>query len=102
MIAAADPEGFRGIEHVSTLIEFDVIQLHFDADEIVFANRGALVLCTAARMIDVAALLKKSVEGYSSLPTDEANKLVACLRGEDAIAAGEPAALDQIYAAALA
>ena len=89
LIHAADLDGYRGIERMPPMMELEVIQLQFDADEVIFANSGALVHCAAAGLIGVDELLAAHAGGYSILPGDEAAWLVDCLRDEDE-AAGFP------------
>jgi len=86
MLTAADLEGYRGIERVAPMGEIEVVQLHLDNDEIVFAAAGMLVHCAAQKMLTVDALLARHVEGeeYVSLKQDAARMLVNCLIGEDA------------------
>jgi len=105
LIAGAELGGFRGIERVCPETELEVIQLHFDADEIVFANLGALAFCPSAWMLGIDTILSECDEEpsrYRNLPHDEAAMLIECLAEEDAgaeIACPAPA---MTYAAAFA
>ncbi|MDJ0627086.1 MAG: Hint domain-containing protein [Rhodobacter sp.] len=88
LVRAADLDGFRGIERVvPETVALDVIQLHFDEDEIVFANAGALVHCPSAQGLEIATLDGAcKATGYEVLTCDEAALLLECLRDEDAVA----------------
>lgn len=85
-LPAASLAGFRGIERVAPQAEISVIQLVFDADEVVFAAGGALVLCPALRHVDIDALTDPEAGAvrYRALSGDEAALLVDCLHEEDA------------------
>ena len=89
LLEAAGLDGFRGIERALPADGLEVVQLHFDEDEVVFANAGALVFCPGVRALDIAAMLDARDTGtYHVLPGDEATMLVDCLRDEDAVAGG--------------
>lgn len=105
LIGAAELDGFRGITRVPPTGELDVIQLHFDADEIVFVGRGALTFCPGARMFDMDTLLSGDVEdceGYRTLPRDEAAMLIRCLEDEDCVSGTMAPESAAAYAAAFA
>lgn len=83
LICATDLEGYRGIERIRDSGAMEVMQLQFDTDEVVFADRGALALCPAARVIGAEP---EPDAAYARLPRQAARDLVACLRREDAVA----------------
>ena len=87
LLSGADLAGFRAIQRIDPVKQLEVIQLHFDDDEVVFANAGALVFCPSLRAIDVAELLASRPDAarYAPLPSDEARMLVECLVDEDAV-----------------
>ena len=105
LLSAADLDEFRGIERAFPTGQLEVIQMHFDHDELVFADAGALVFCPSGGMIEAGAEAAPSApDGYRNLPSDEAAMLVDCLRDEDTVACGtkpDPTGGDG-YAAALA
>lgn len=92
LVSASDLDGFRGIERSESTRLLDVIQLHFDGDEVVFANAGALLLCPSLRVINVAELLgaRPDTTRYTPLHADEAKMLVEGLEDEDAVSVSSP------------
>lgn len=99
LICAADLEGFRGIERSPHADALEVMQLQFETDEVVFAERGGLAFCPAARVIGSQS---EPEAAYVPLPRLAARDLVECLRREDALAAANPDArtAEPAYAAA--
>ena len=87
LLHAADLAGLRGIERIAPDLQIEVIQLHFDDDEVVFADAGALVFCPSLRVINVAELLEARPDAvrYVPLPGALAKTLVDCLADEDAV-----------------
>lgn len=89
MVHAADLDGVRGIERIQPLDRVDVIQLHFDDDQVVFAGLGALVFCSGLSMAQITSLLDCGTQHphaatpYAVLPPEDAQLLVECLRDED-------------------
>jgi len=93
LIPATTLNGLRGITPARPDAWVEVLQLHFEQDEIVFANIGALFLCRA--QVD---LMDTASEDYAVLPMPVAEELVAALAYESGAA---PAAAPQAeYAAA--
>lgn len=84
LIAAADLEGFRGIHRTPPVAEVDVIELHFDHDELIFAASGALLFAPSLRVVNMAELLANTPDAtcYMVLSHDEAKMLVECLSFE--------------------
>ncbi len=79
---------YRGIDRFRALRPFDVLTLHFENDELIYVEGGALVLAHAAVPGDIAAL---DEIGRSALPAPytavrgaDATKLVAALMAADA------------------
>lgn len=79
LIPATSLDGLRGITQSRPEAWVEVIQLHFEQDEIVFANIGALFLCRAE-----ADLMAASVAGYNVLSVDQADDLVDYMMTETA------------------
>ena len=79
LIPAAALEGFRGIccDRPGDWVE--VIQLHFEQDEIVFANIGALFLCRA----EADLLTDDGFSSYDVMSLAMADDLVECLMAEN-------------------
>ncbi|MCI2399182.1 Hint domain-containing protein [Aliiroseovarius subalbicans] len=82
--------GFRGIERQRPWQAFDVVTLHFEADQVVFAEGGALILCPAA--IAGVASVDFMTQGYAPVPyrvleRDQACTLVEWMALDDAAAA---------------
>ena len=86
MLTAADLVGYRGIHRIAPMGEIEVVQLHFENDEVVFAAAGMLVHCATRRVLTVDELLGRHLaeDEYVSLKADAAKMLVDCLIGEDA------------------
>lgn len=86
LLSAADLAGFRGIERTPPRPRMEVVQLHFDEDEVVFADHGALVLCPSLQVINVDQLMAAHpAKGlYAPLPSAEAKMLIDDLANEDA------------------
>ena len=89
LIPAADLEGYRGIHRMRPTRQFDVIQLHFDDDEVVFTNDGALALCPSLLVINMAELMAECPDSmpYTPLTAAETSLLLRCLSDEDALPA---------------
>lgn len=90
--------GYRGIERTLALRPVEVVTLHFEADEIVYAEGGTLVLAPAA--IPGEANVDFLSQNYMPAPytvygSNEARALVDAMAQEDARAYGAAA-----YAAA--
>ena len=85
LINAADLDGFRGIERAIPMVELDVVQLHFDNDEVVFAASGALLFCASLQVINMAELLNAHPDAacYMVLPQTQAELLIEFLIDED-------------------
>ena len=45
LVPAAALEGVRGVERVCPTDPIEVVSLHFEADQVVFAEHGALLFC---------------------------------------------------------
>ena len=54
VLMASDLDGFRGIERIKPVEDFEVVQLQFDDDEVVFAASGALIYCPSLRVVNMA------------------------------------------------
>ncbi|MFN3208405.1 MAG: Hint domain-containing protein [Roseovarius sp.] len=92
-------EGLHGVRRVAPEWGIEVIVLHFAADQVVFADNGALFLCPAfADMVD-AAFAEMAQPFYSVLSMDEARFLAVHL--EDGIAAACAHSPKDIWAAAV-
>lgn len=90
LIPATSLDGLRGITQSRPDALVEVIQLHFDCDEIVFANIGALFLCRAQSDLSMDV----PQDAYTVLPLDVADDLVDYLACEDhhhALMAAAPA-----------
>lgn len=88
LVKAADLEGFRGIERHVPDRSLDVVQLHFEQDEVVFVGSGALALCAGRRFVTVGDIMCTPQDGdcYGSLDSAQAAMLLDELRGDDALA----------------
>lgn len=102
LIPAAALEGTAGIERIYPNDPIDVISVHFDIDQVIFAEQGALLFCPAGQdLVQLAAQEASGLCPYKMLPEACAVALVqgadnrelcsACLR-EDRYAAQEEGA----------
>lgn len=85
LIPATSLDGLRGITQSRPDAFVEVIQLHFQQDEIVFANIGALFLCR----VEMDLLSDCEDSTYTVLPLSVADDLVDYLACEDS-GAGTP------------
>lgn len=77
LIPAAALEGVHGIERTYPNDPIDVITLHFEDAQVVFADHGTLLFCAAgADLLDMAAAPKAARNTYQMLPVKSANALV--------------------------
>jgi len=74
--------GFRGADRLRPWQDFDVVTLHFETDQVVHADGGALILCPAAiagvASVDFMTADHQPVP-YDVLSRDQADLLVECL-----------------------
>ena len=74
MIPAKSLEGYRGIRRIAPPAEIAVFTLHFDDDQVVFANMGALFHCPAQ-----SDLMSTLLGGYEVMSLAQADLLVALM-----------------------
>lgn len=83
--------GFRGIERFRSLRPVEVVTLHCDDDQLLFADSGALLLASAAVPgVTLPDLLDDTAAPtpYRTLQWAEAEALVAAMAKEDALSFG--------------
>lgn len=83
LIPAAALEGYEGITRVAPTGPIEVITLHFDKDQVVFGNIGALFHCPA----DAVSITEAADPLYTVLDQEMAAMLVECMTDEKAEAA---------------
>lgn len=91
LIAAKTLEGVNGIEAVPPLHGLEAIVLHFETDQVVFAETGVLYYCPSACGLLEHAVSPHSTAPYKALNQEDADVLVMCIeseRGQDRIWAG--------------
>ncbi len=77
LIPAAALEGVHGIERVYPNDPIEVITLHFEEAQVVFAENGTLMFCAAGGdLLEMAAKPKTESKAYNMLPERNASKLV--------------------------
>lgn len=81
-------EGFRGIDRIRGLRPVEVVSLHFDNDEVIFADGGALMLAPSA-VPGIVPLDALGVDGglpapYTVHRGPVARALIAAMAAEDA------------------
>lgn len=102
LIPASALEGYKGITRVPPMAPVEVITLHFDKDQVVFANVGALFFCPAHSEGSIAPIWADEADEplYHTLPLDDAEMLVDCLMSEAAEIADWAAAGAELRASA--
>lgn len=77
LIPAAALEGVHGIERAYPNDPIEVITLHFEDAQVVFAENGTLMFCAAGGdLLEMAAKPQTETSAYKMLPEKNANKLV--------------------------
>lgn len=77
--------GFKGIAQAAPKDLFEVVTLHFDTAQVVFANAGALFYCPADEGADLLDMATESqCPGYEVLSSKKARRFVDAMKGEDA------------------
>jgi hypothetical protein len=85
LVRARVLEGIRGIDRTPPAHDAEVVLLHFEDEQVVFGEDGALFLCPSSR--DLIARALDGVETqYSILPMHEALRLVDQIEGKTACA----------------
>lgn len=92
-------EGLYGVERTPPDSDVEVIVLHFAADQVVFAENGALFFCPAFKDMIDAASAQEARPFYSILSMDEARFLAVQL--EEEIAAACSHSPHDVWAAAV-
>ncbi|NVK45446.1 MAG: Hint domain-containing protein [Rhodobacteraceae bacterium] len=85
LIPALALEGYKGIEREHVRKPIEVVILHFDTEQVVFGNIGALFHCPAEEAVTIAGLMEdRYVPGYEVLSLTQARMFVDALIDEDA------------------
>jgi hypothetical protein len=89
LVPAAALEGYRGIARVMPVDLVEVVTLFFDAEEVVYANTGALMHCAPRKAAGSA--LRGAVRSafFEVLPFDRARALVELMAGDAPWAAAD-------------
>lgn len=91
VVPAAALDGYRGIARVCPMGQLEVITLHFDLDQIVFANVGALFFCQRASDLISDALSGTAGSRYPVLPAATAEALLEQVMLDEEAAAASAA-----------
>lgn len=85
LVPASALEGFRGIDRIRGIRPVEVVSLHFEDDEVVFADGGALMFAPAA-MLDLATIYRDQgqTSPYTVRRGPHARALVDAMATEDA------------------
>lgn len=86
LIPAVATEGVRGVIRVPPEDGLEIVTLHFEQDQVVFAQSGALLFCPAFEDLIEAAFAETNRSFYSILSMDEARFLAVHLDDEDPVA----------------
>lgn len=88
LVSASHLAGFRGIQRVEPPACLTVVHLEFDADQVIFANSGALVFCPKLGAVNIGDLMNGSSDapGYNPLSAEEAGMLLEQLEMADMMA----------------
>lgn len=89
LIPAVALEGLRGIHRVPPAFDFEVVQVHFAEEQVVFSQNGTLYLCPTSRDILDSVFEDSPDPIYTILPVAEARDLAAI--SEHEIFLGQPA-----------
>jgi len=81
LLPAAALEGGNGVSRVPPAPDAEVTVLHFDEDQVVFAEHGLMFLCPSSRDLLDYALGQEEGPPYSVLPLNEARRLTMALEG---------------------
>ncbi len=84
LIPAAALEGVNGIRRVEPEQGFEVFTLHFESDQVVFGNSGALFFCPSARDLLEHAFEPVEQSSYVVRPLREARVLAKEVQGATA------------------
>ena len=84
LIPAAALDGVNGIRRIEPEANFEVFTLHFDSDQVVFGNSGALFFCPSARDLLDHAFDAVDQSTYVVRPLREARVLAEEIRGATA------------------
>lgn len=78
-------EGYKGIERMRARKPVEVVILHFDREQVVFGNIGALFHCPAEEAVTIAGLMEaRDQPGYEVMSLTQARMFVDALIDEDA------------------
>jgi hypothetical protein len=94
LIPAVALEGMRGIHRVPPAFDFEVVQLHFAEEQVVFSQNGTLYLCASSRDIIDSVFEESKDPIYRILPVAEARNLAAI--SEQEIFLGQPVGQGQM------
>lgn len=84
LIPALALDGYRGIERRNPHRPIEVVVLHFETEQLVFANVGALFHCPADHHITILGMLDAAAApGYEVLSFDVARMVVNAMIDED-------------------
>lgn len=81
LVPAASLEGYRGITRIMPDTQLEVVTLHFERDQIIYAN-GSSLLYSPAQPGSIASVADTTAEGYVRLSRSKVRELVACLKAE--------------------
>ncbi len=82
LIPAAALEGLSGIHRIPPPAGLEVIVLHFETEQVVFANSGALFLCPSSLDLVASAFAEAPKLQYAILPLSEARVLADDIEAE--------------------
>ncbi|MEO1138690.1 MAG: Hint domain-containing protein [Pseudomonadota bacterium] len=99
LIPAEAIEGLYGVRRVPPQLDQEIVVLHFAADQVVFADNGALFFCPSYVDMLESACSDAAQPFYSILPMDEARNLAVQI--EDEITAACTHSPQDVWAAAV-
>ncbi|MGB3243495.1 MAG: Hint domain-containing protein, partial [Sulfitobacter sp.] len=86
VIPAHTLDGIRGITRAAPDAQIELIAIYFEAEQVIYAEGGALIHCPATTL-PLDALLSTSTTAYGMLSTRDAVFLAECMVMEDRILA---------------
>lgn len=82
LIPSVAMQGLRGIDRVPPEFGFEVVQIHFAEEQVVFSKNGTLFFCPSSRDILDCVFEDATDPIYTILPVAEARELAAVIEGD--------------------
>lgn len=90
LLLAVALDGADGVSRVPPAPDAEVIALHFNEEQVVFAEHGLMFLCPSSHDLLDYALNLQDASAYTVLPINEARRLSTTLEAAAAFAPNDP------------